>query len=494
VLDKEKSKIITPEVGVPHNQDPVVEKKRPSARLIPSFLAGLQDFSYGESYTTIFGYFWPELVSAMLLTSFLPMIDSLWIATLQSTTTYATLNVTQNFIHFMLKVAEGLQIGAVVLSGQYNGVGDYQTAGRTLRDGFWSTVLVGGILSGVLFFGAYWIYAAYGVPQSMIALGVPYLRLQAVRVFFMFIYLFLVGFMRGVKNTKTPMQIFMIGAALFLFFDYALIHGVWGFPALRMQGSAVASVIQYGVMCGLSLLYVFFHKDNEKYQISLFSGFANWHNTKRIFQMSWPAMIDKATFAGGTIWLGSMVTSMGKYAIASFGVIKDLERFAFLPAIAFANVITLLVSNAYKRHDWQGIKSNLKKVLFLTATSVMTILVFVSFYAKEIIQYFDYKGKFTDFSAGILPYISVLAFFDLLQIILSGALRGTGNVKTVMYVRLAVCVGYFGPVSYFLSKAPIQDEMLKFALIYGSFYLGHAIMAAFYIRKLRGDSWQQPLI
>lgn len=488
MLDKEKNIIETP--SVPHHVEiPLPES--PRKRLIPSFIAGLQDFTDGESYRSIFAYFLPEFISALMLTSFLNMCDALWIAKLKSTSTYATLNVTTNFIHFMLKVAEGLTIGSVVLCGQYNGLTNYKTAGRVLRDVFWINVVVGCFFSSILFFGAPYIYAWYGVPERMIALGTPYLKLQAARVFLMFIYLSLVGFLRGIKNTRIPMYIFIAGGCTFLFFDYALIHGNFGFPAMHLQGSALASIIQYALMSSIIFFYLLLNQDIKKYEIQLWGGISSWHNIKHILNLSWPTIIDKATLAASYIWLGSLITPMGKYAIASFGVIKDLERFALIPAAAFAQVITFLVSNAYGVQDWKGIKSNIKKILFLSSTMVLSILAFFSFNAHRIIPYFDHKTKFTAFSAGILPYLSMLAFFDVLQLILSGALRGASNVKIVMMVRVGTILCIFLPLSYVLSKIPMQDSMVKFFLIYSSFYVVNAIMSIMYVYRLRGEKWKE---
>lgn len=491
MLEKEKSKIHIPEIPYPI-QPPVEEPKR--KKLIPSFISGLQDFAAGENYSSIFSYFWPEFISALMLTSFLNICDALWIANLKSTSTYATLNVTTNFIHFMIKVAEGLTIGSVVLCGQHNGLTNYKTAGRVLRDVFWINVLVGSLFAAILFFGAHHIYAMYGVPEKMIVLGTPYLRVQAIRVFFMFIYLSLIGFLRGIKNTKVPMQIFIIGGMIFLFFDYTLIHGAFGFPALRLQGSALASVIQYAMMSLLTFAYLRFNNEIQRYEINFLQGISSWHNIKHIILLSLPTILDKAALAASYIWLGSLITSMGKYAIASFGVIKELERLALIPAVAFAQVITFLVSNAYGIQDWHGIKSNIKKILFLASTMVLTVLALFSFNAHLIIPFFDHKTKFTEFSAGVLPYLSLLAFFDVLQLILSGALRGASNVKTVMTVRLGTIFGLFLPLSYLLSKLPVEDATLKFFLIYGSFYLTNAIMSVIYIYHLRGERWKGKMI
>ena len=458
--------------------------------LVASYAEGVLDTQHGESFGKILHYFLPEFVIALLLYAFIPMVDARWIADLKSTSLYATVGITNSLIYFIIKLAEGFSVGTVILSGQYNGRGKYKEVGKSVISAFWVTCIVGGSLAAFLYSGAHWIYTLYGVPEKMVMLGVPFLRLKALSIFCMFVYFALVGFLRGIKKPRIPMQIFLIGGAIFLFFDYLLIFGKCGLPALGLMGSAWASVIQYCAMLLMAIGYVLFDRTNRKYSISLFTHLADWRNVVAILTLSIPVVLDKAVFAGSYIWIGYLINPMGKYVIASYSVIKDLERMAIQPAFAFGQVITFLVSNSYSTGDWHGIKSNIKKTVFLASLFVFFLLLVLSLWPKFFIQIFDPKGKFTDFAAQVFPLLSILVFFDLLQLVLSAALRGAANVKIVMLTRFAVVLGYFIPVSWFLSQYAFEDPKLKFLMIYGSFYLGNGLMSLVYMYRFRGDRWK----
>lgn len=458
--------------------------------IFSSFKAGLLDTEHGEGYGSIVRYAFPEFISALVLYSLPLWLDAYFIGQLESTTMYATLGATNNLIHFIIKLAESISVSVLIMSGQFNGMQEYHKVGRTVADTFWATCFLGALIASFLFFGAQPIYVWYGVPHDMIPFGVPFLRLRAVSVFFTFLYMALIGFLRGIKNTKTPMTIFMIGSVVFLFFDYALILGRFGFPAMALQGSAVASLVQYGVMVALSLGYIVLNKNYRRYGIDLLKTIADRTYVKQLFLLSWPVMIDKATMAWSYIWLCKMINPMGTCAVASFCVVKDMERFAFLPAIAFAQVITFLVSNDYGLQNWVAIKSNLKKICLLSSIAVFSILVLFSINPAPVIRFFDKKGEFTPLAAYAFPIVSVLVFFDLIQLILSGALRGAGNVRVVMYVRLAICLGYFVPLSYVIATTDFQSETMKFIMLYGSFYVGNALMSIVYVGRLRGELWK----
>jgi len=444
-----------------------------------------------ENHIALFyAIFFPEFISAFVLYSLPFWVDAWFIGQLDSTSAYATLGTTNQLIHCIFKVAESFSVGTVIMTGKFNGQHAYDKVGRTLRDAFWTTCFIGFSFSVFLYSAAFYIYQWYGVPADVAQLGVPFLRFRAVGIFFIFIYMAFVGFLRGIKNTQAPMTIFIIGALAFLLTDYLFIFGNWGMPAMGLQGSALASIVQYASMFVLAVGYVLYKKEYRKYTAQLFSEIIDFSYIAYLLRLSWPIMVDKATMALSYIWLCKMINPMGTCVIASYCALKDLERCAFLPALACAQVITILVSNDYGIQAWEAITCNLKKVCFIASVMVFSILLIFSINPSMIIQIFDRKGEFTPLAVKAFPIVSVLVFLDLIQLILAGALRGAGNVRTVMYTRLLICIGYFIPFSYVLSNMQIPSMYMKFILIYSSFYVGNALMSIVYVRRLRNGEWK----
>ncbi len=462
--------------------------------ILKSYFSGIKDHQNGEGYARILSYFVPEFITAIILYSLPLLIDARWIAHLQSTSAYATLGITNTLLHSIIKIAEGLSVGTIIMTGQLNGRGEHKEVGKALVNAFWTTVAVGALVSCALYFGAYRLYAWYRLPEAMVVLGAPFLKIRAIGIFFTFVYFALIGFMRGIKNTHTPMKIFIAGCVLFLVSDYILIFGIFSFPGLGLMGSAIASVIQSVSMCLLAFRYVITNESLKAYKINIFSVFTSWSSITELCKLSWPVVIDKAALSWSYVWLGYCLAPMGTCVLASFSVVKDLERFALLPAIAFAQVITFLVSNDYGRHDWEGIKTNSKKIIFMSSLSVLSILCICSLWPHQIIRLFDFKGEFTLFAAKMFPVVSILAFFDVLQLILAGALRGAANVQVVMWTRLVVCAGFFAPLAYFFSRIETPHILVKCVLVYSCLYVGNALMGLIYIKRFRKEAWKQKTI
>lgn len=442
----------------------------------------------GESLKNILLFWLPELISATILISLPPMVDSWIITRLGSTTLYGALGMGTNFLHTLIKLAEAIPVAAIAVIGRHNGAKEYEKCGQGLGDTFWTTFILGFFQFSIIYFSASSIYRWLGVPEDMVQIGTPFLQLKAFGVLLIFITLGLLGFMRAIKNTKIPMLLNLIGIIAFIFFDYSLVLGKFGFAQHGLMGSAIATIIQYGIMTAGAMTYILTNREYKIYFARIFFAAFDTRRIVHLLNLSWPIIIDKSTIAFSYVWLSKMLATMGKYAITTFDVVKNLERFAFLPVMASAGIITFLVSNSLGAKDADGTIANIKKVYLLTFLTVAPLLVLLFFNAPYFISFFDPKNQFTDFASNILPAISFLVIFDFTQVVLAGALRGAGEVKMVMWSRLLACICFFFPVAYFLTNIPNLSDTTRFILVYGSFYVTTGIMGLTYmwrIKKLR---------
>ena len=445
----------------------------------------------GESVGEILKYWLPEMISSTILFSLTPIVDSHFIASLGSLSTYGALGTANNLFHTLIKFAESIPVASMAVMGRHNGSKDYEKCGEDLGDTFWTTFFIGFLQFVVICFAARHIFWWLGVSEKVAIKGAPFLQLKSLGIMLIFISLALIGFMKSVKNTRVPMLINIVGIGAFIFFDYALIFGHFGFPQLGLNGSAIATIIQYATMNVLSIAYIIWNPDYKKYFARMFFSYFSFKRVQHLLNLSWPIMVDKTTLAMSYVWLSKMLAPMGTAVIATYDVVKNLERFAFLPAIAFAQIIVFLVSNRLGTKDYDGAISNVKKVLILTSIITSIALLFLCMNASFFISCFDPKNKFTDFASFVLQIISVLVVFDFIQLVLAGALRGAGDVRSVMWGRFFSCFFIFIPVSYAISKLPIQQQSVKFLLIYGTFYLTTAVMGIIFLMRIRSHKWEK---
>ncbi len=445
----------------------------------------------------LFRYFLPELITVTLLYIGLEIINFRFIACIDTSLCNSTLFITNSLFHFITKVGEGFSVGLVILIGKYNATNEYKKSGELLSNAFFVTAVVGALIAAALYLGAPTIYNFFEVNQEIMRLGVPYLKIRSLAVFFGFIYFALIGFLRGIKNPKLPMQFFMLGAVVYIFFDYALIFGAWGFPQLGLNGAAVAGVIQYGVMLLAALVYILFHKDTRKYGISLFTKL-NPTNIINLVSLSWPVMVDKASLAMIPIWLNKMIGCTAKLCTTAesalmydgLTVLKTMERVGILPALAFAQVITYLVSNDYHTASFRHIKNNIKKVLVISCILVGIVTFSFCIQPSFFLSLLNKPNAYSDFIAYTLPFVALLILCDVFQLILSASLRGGSDVKTVMFARMAATFLFFIPLAYGINLLPIQNILVKFVLLYATVHVSFALMGIIYLWRFKSPYWQ----
>lgn len=242
-------------------------------------------------------------------------------------------------------------------------------------------------------------------------------------------------------------------------------------------------------MLSIALFYILTNPDYKKYFSKLFITSFNGSKIAHLLNLSWPIIVDKTAIAMSYVWLSKMLATMGKHAIVSYDVVKNLERFAFLPVMASAGVITFLVSNYLGARDENGTMANVKKMYFLTCVTVIPALLVLCLNARYLVSFFDPLNKFTYFAAAVLPVISLLVIFDFTQVFLAAAMRGAGDVKAVMIGRVLACGCFFVPVSYALSQITFVSDTTRFILVYGSFYVTTGIMGLFYMHRIISRKW-----
>ena len=445
----------------------------------------------GENTRTLFSYWFPEVASLTLLIVLPIFLDSWFVASLQSTAIYGALGAATRIIHFIMKFAESIPVASVALIGRHNGASEYEDCGKRLSDALWTTVIIGCSLFCVFFFGAEWIYRFLGVPESMIPVGLTYLRVQAITIPFMFTFHAFMGFFKGTKNTRTPLWINISTIILFIISDYLLIYGFWKIPPLWLTGSALASLIRYAAANVFAVIAILGSKSYLPHIKNKILHAINFDEVVRLIKLSLPVVIDKGMLALAIVWLGKMIAFGGESTLASSEIIRNIERWANISGLAFAQIITFLISNNLGERNPDGARSNLKKVLIISEILTVLITLAIAFNLNSFTSRLDPKHLLDPFIKPTAYLLTLFISIDVIQIIFAAALRGAGDVKSVMWIRSIACLGFFIPATYVITRIPNVAPDVKFVTMYTLYYMTTAIMAILFYLRARGSSWLQ---
>ncbi|MDQ5941045.1 MAG: hypothetical protein QG632_771, partial [Candidatus Dependentiae bacterium] len=299
----------------------------------------------GETWRTLCWYWLPELVILFITVALPPLFDAYLVASLHSTTSYGALGMATNFLHTLVKLSEAIPVAAIAVIGRHNGAKNHRASGTHFINTLWTAILLGCAQLVIIYLYAHRIYEWLGVPADMALIGAPFLRLRSISVLLAFILLSILGFMRAIKNTHTPMLITLAGSVIYMISSVALVSGHWGLPVCGIYGPAFSALLEYASMLALALWYIYRSPVYAPYFAHLRFFAIDWRAIGAIISFSIPVIIDKSALSFSYVWLSKMLATMGPISIATFDIIKNLERSAIMPAAAFAQVVTMLVSN-----------------------------------------------------------------------------------------------------------------------------------------------------
>jgi len=216
------------------------------------------------------------------------------------------------------------------------------------------------------------LFVIFGASDSVIPLGIAYMFVILIGVFFLFPSFTLYTIFTSQGDTKTPMKIWIFTFFLNIVLDPIFIY-ILGFGVM---GAAIATVIAY--LFSL-ILFVYYLRKKSYLKLKLKCFKFSFHIVKEILKVGAPASLTMLIISVYIIFLNKFMAYFGTDYVAAFGIASRLESVAVMPLVAMSMALLTIVGMFFgaKRLDlvkiisWYGIKVS---VIF---TSVIGFIFFL---------------------------------------------------------------------------------------------------------------------
>ena len=181
-------------------------------------------------------------IAEMMFVQVMSMVDMMMVGTVGSIA-IASVGITNQpfFIMLVPFSAVNAVVGAIV--ARRKGEGNREAAQNTLRHVLLVAACFSIIISVVGFVFAKELLMLVGATDDIMPLAIVYLKTVFLGLPFQALGLGISAVQRGVGNTKIVMYTNIAGNIVNVVFNYLLIGGKFGFPALGVQGAAIGTVI-----------------------------------------------------------------------------------------------------------------------------------------------------------------------------------------------------------------------------------------------------------
>lgn len=324
-----------------------------------------------------------------------------------------------------------------VFVAQYTGSGKTNRVGSALWQGIYVSLLAG-ICMIFLALIAKPLFALAGHAPNVQIMEVSYFRVLCLGSGLNLVAVTLATFYSGRGLTRPVMLVNLVGMALNIPLDYALIFGLGPFPEMGIFGAGLATVISWG-FCAALFAALVFSKDNERQFATRSSYRLDKDLFLRLLRFGLPSGAQFFIDIFAISFFVFIIGRLGTTELAATNIVFSLNHIAFLPMIGLHVAVETMVGQAVggKRPE-DGVRAAKSAVhlcfIYMAVVSLGFVLI-----GGPLMDLFQTRGlSAADYSpirnTGIilLRIVALYSLFDAVAIIYFGALKGAGDTRFVM--------------------------------------------------------------
>lgn len=377
---------------------------------------------------------WPAMLESFF-TAFAGLVDSLMVSSLGSHAVAAVGLTTQpKFLGLSLFIAANVSISALV--ARRKGQGKREEANKIFATFLIFIILAAVALSFLLVVLADPIIRLCGSEDLTHDSAVIYFRIIMGGMIFNVIQMGVNSAQRGAGNTRITMRTNLVSNTVNIIFNYLLIQGHCGFPALGIRGAALATVLGTVVASIMSVLSVW-KKDNfvsipliftQKIKPSMEAFF-------NIIKVGYSVFAEQVLMRIGFMLTAIMAAKQGTDAMAAHQVGMNIMGLSFsfgdgLQATAVALIGYSLGARQPERAKEYG------RTCRMIGGVIAALLAVVYFSGARFLMrlFFEGEEQIVSIGVSIMHVIIFVVMLQIAQVIYMGCLRGAGDT---LYTAIA---------------------------------------------------------
>ena len=350
------------------------------------------------------------------------------------------------FFLFALGISMGLTpiVGALVGRGQRENTNPWLFNGLILY-------LLTGIVLMLAQLACQPLLYHLGQPREVVDASLTYYRIMAYSIPFVMVFATFKQFLEGIGNTWISMVVLLGANLLNVFFNWLFIYGACGCPEMGVEGAALATflarvvgpIVIVLIFIGTRWLRPYIHG----WHLRMFS----MREMKRLIFIGLPIAGQMFLEAFAFVFTGIMMGWFGTIAISANQIMNTMGSCVFQIVLAMGAATTIRVSHCYGARDYHKMVMSAKAALHMVI--IWNILAAVGFVLlrNQIPLLFTSNSEVASLAAVLLVCAATYQFFDGIQNVSIGILRGIQDVKIIPYISFLAYIVLNLPIGYLLA-------------------------------------------
>lgn len=356
------------------------------------------------------------------------------------------------FTFFILGSGFGIAVMGMVASAL--GRGDEVQVRRETRMGLWLSILYGIAIMPAMWFSRP-ILIAIGQDAEVATLAQDFLRIAGLGMVPALLIVVLKSYLAALERTQVMLWVTLGGVVLNVGLAWALIFGHWGAPALGVRGAAIASFTIQMLTCFGLALYAALSSASRRFR--LFQRFwrPDWPAFRQVLRLGLPVGLTGLAESGLFVAAAMMMGWIGTVQLAAHGIAMEIAAIAFMVHLGVSNAATVRVGRAEGEGDGHAMRQIGVSAIALSLGFGALVVTLFLLAPHPLIGVFLDRSKpeaadILAFGTTLLSVAALFQFFDAMQVVALGLLRGVQDTRLPMWIAAFSYWGVGIPTSYIL--------------------------------------------
>lgn len=338
-------------------------------------------------------------------------------------------------------ITQGFAVGVQIMVARRFGEGNLTKIGPVFERGLGFTLLLGTFLLSLMVFFTKPFFAHIIQSPAIHDSALHFMDFRQWGIVFVSVNYLFRSLYIGLSNTKIITITTLTMAIVNVFFDYSLIFGNFGFPAMGVAGAGLSSVLAEITATVVFLVHTFARMPYKQYALFKFQR-GEPRLLGSVLRVSIPTMFQRLVSFGSWFLFFAMIEHLGEESMAVSGIVRSVYLLCTISVFAYSAAANTLTSRMIGAGKADEVPAMLLKIVRLSLITLLPILLIFAVFPKQIASIYTDNLSLAAQSVPALYTIYVGAIILSVAMVYFEFVSGTGKTLVALVLETAVLVFY----------------------------------------------------
>lgn len=245
--------------------------------------------------------------------------------------------------------------------------------------------------------------------QATLAYGKEYMAVMLIGFVPIVLEMVYSSTMRECGETVIPMVASVIAVFVNLFFNYVLIFGNFGAPAMGVVGAAVATNISRFLQVAIVMVYTHTHAKKFTYITGMYRTLkVPYDLIRKMMYMATPLVFNETLWAAGIAIQTQIYSARGLSVVAGLNINSTIYNVFNIAFIAMGDAVAIIVGQLLGAGELDEAKDTAYKIISFSTVMCIVVGTVLYLFAPVFPRIYNTSEEVMDIAAGIIRVSAIM--------------------------------------------------------------------------------------